>query len=837
MSPLTPFRFALREIRFRPIFAGLFAASVGAGTAGLIALAGVSGVVEKTIRAQAKELWAADITVKGSEPLLDDVQAWAAARWPGTVFARRVDTLSMAQHRPSRQTRQVTLSAVSAGYPLYGRISTASGKPFSDVLRPGTIVVADRLLGVWGINVGSSLRIGNLDLVIADSSTGRTDVPTSFFELSPTVFISLVDLAKSGLLSPGSRALNTLYLNLPPTVSHATALEEIKRRAASETTEVGGWMTDNPGLLKFLNNTLLYLDFLALLILTLGGIGSATALSAALAAGSRGLATLFALGAPRSYVLRAWLWWIFLLAGAGLLAALVIGRGLGNLLLTLFGGILPAGLLPAFPAGTLLQATLVGLGASVIFALAPLFKWSDLPPTALFSDRLPALPPRRLRTLTLAAGGTILFFLMAWAQIGRPWMALSYVAGLAAVLLLGGGLVAVVMGILRRVLLRFSSVAARLAGRGLARPGNLNDAVVFSLAVSLAVILTLFLLETNLQTNLIERFPVNAPNAFFVNVLPGQESGFSALVGKKDVRLFPLIRGRVVAVNDQPIKGIDNRALRRRGQGDRLTREFGFTFGDTLLSTDRVVEGPGLWDPALAGPQVSVFIDYKKRFGLRRGDQITISVLGRRLTATVASFRSINQSVRQPFFYFQFKPGLLDQVPHTLMGGLSLPKSELPNLQNRLAEAFPNITVIDLSDVAELTGRILGRLGRVVAALGYFGLSSGLLLLVAGLLASLASRTRDAAVFRLLGATRNQVVRIALFEYTVIGSAAALTAFVVGSSASVVLLRQAFDLSADLFPGATAALLGGSVLGTVLLSWGVTRSAFRAAPMEVLRHE
>jgi putative ABC transport system permease protein len=827
---------AVREIRHRPVFAFLFALSIAVGTASVMALAGVSGVVKKTVTAQAKDLWAADISVKGSEVILNDVQNWAGTRWSGLTFARSVDTLSMAQHRDTRRTGQVTLSAVSAGYPLYGKITTGSGRLFHSVLTPGSIVVAERLLKGWKLRVGDSLKIGALSLVIADTVVDRTDVPTSFFELSPTVFITLPDLRDSKLMAPGSRASNTLYINIPNGTDLAGTLAEVKTRASSETTEVSSWTTDNPGILKFIQRTLLYLDFLAILTLTLGGIGAATALSAALNAGQKSVGMIFALGAPRGCVYRAWLWWGGGLAVAGLTVALLLSRVLAALLLSLFGDLLPGGLLPAFPVQALLRAALVGLGSAFLFMLLPLLKLSDIAPNTILSDDVPAFPPRRLRTagvLAVAGGG---FFLLAWAQIGRPLLAFQYIAALASLIVGGGGVVVLLLGVLRRVLTRWGSTTTRLAARGLARPGNLNGAVVLSVALSLTVILTLFLLEKNLFSQIIESFPPDAPNAFFINIQPSQAETFTSITGKPHARLFPLIRGRVVAVNDVPVQEIQRRGDRGR-RGDRLTREFGFTYGEDLLPTDTLAGGSDLWDSSVQGPQVSVFEEYEKKFGIRRGDRIAVRVLGRRFEATVSSFRAINQSVRQPFFYFYFKPGLLDTVPHTLMTGLSLPKDSLPDLQNRLVDALPNVTVIDLSEVAALTGRLFHQLGGVVRALGLFGLLSGILLLLSSLLASLATRTRETALFRALGATQGQVVRVALLEYAVIAGTGALVAFLLGAAASALLLQRVFELRLTLFWVPTSLLLGGSALAIAFLSWAVTQGAFRTPPMDVLRHE
>lgn len=833
---MTPLRLAVREIKYRPLYAALFLSSIAVGTASLMALAGVSGVVKKTITAQAKELWSADITVKGSEVVLDDVEAWARQQWPTAVTTRSIDTLSMAQHLRAKRTSQVTLSAVSPAYPLYGKITTGSGRPFGSVLKPGSLVVGERLLKGWNLSIGEPLRIGGLDLTVADTVVDRTDVPTSFFELSPTVFISLSDLKESKLMAPGSRASNTFYLNLPPGTDVAAALTQVKARASSETTEVASWSTDNPGILKFIQRTILYLDFLALLTLTLGGIGAATALSAAINASQKSVGMMLALGARTAFIYRAWFWWVGLLSLAGLGVAIGASRLLASLLLSLFGDLLPGGLMPAFPIGALGRSAGVGIGAGALFAVWPLLKLKDLSPARILADDVPAPRGRSMRGAVWVSVAAVLFYLLVWAQTGRPVLAGQYVAALAATVVVGGGLVGVGMALFQKLYSWSKRLVPRLAARGLSRPGNLNNPVVLSVALSLTVLFTLILMEKNLFSQLIQSFPPDAPNAFFINIQPGQRTAFNDVTKNPGARLFPLIRGRVVAVNDVPVQQI-NRRGDRKGPGDRLTREFGFTYGQDILPTDTVVDGPALWDPAFAGPQVSVFDEYKKKFGLKRGDRIAVSVLGRRFEATISSFRAINQSVRQPFFYFYFQPGLLDNVPHTLMTGLTVPKDRLPDLQNRLAEALPNVTVIDLSDVAALTGRLFHRLGTVVKALGYFGLSAGILLLMSSLLASLASRKRESALYRALGASSGQVVAVALAEYSIIAGAGITAALVLGAGAGALLLHRVFELRLNIYPLFTVSFLGTAGLAIVLVSWIVTRSSLGRHPMDILRHE
>lgn len=827
-------RFVLREIVHRPWHAFLCAGAVAVGAATGSSLGGYAAALERAVAGQAKELWAADLTVKGSPALLERLDGWARSRWPGSSTARTQETISMVRSFDGERVAQVTLSAVPGNYPLYGEIRTASGGRLGEVLKPGAAVADGKLLSQLGLRAGDAVLIGTRAVVIAGIVARRTDVPTSFFELAPALFVSPADLAASGLLTAGSRSFNTLYVNLPPGVDPRGALPLLKAQAAEESAEVGSWATDNPGTLRFLQTTLRFLGFLGLLLLSLGGVGVATALSAALSAARRETGMLLALGAPRAWLLKAWSLWVLLLVGAGLLAATALGAAGSRFLAQLFSGW--TGLKEASPsAGAFLRAAGAALAATAVFAGAPLLALLDLPPNAVLMEDVP-LPRRPGRTAAVAAVGTFVFFLLTWSVLGRLTTAAAALAGGAALLAAAWGVSTAGLWAFQFFLGRRPGLTARLVARGLGRPGALNRAVGASLALSLGLVLGLFLLEKNLRSSLTDASPADLPNVFFINVRPGEEKAFHDAL-RRDVRLFPLIRGRVTAVNDLPVRQLQSRSDRRRGEGDRLTREFGFTFGNELLPTDRVVEGPGLWDDRIAGPQVSVFDQFKKRFGIRTGDRITVNVLGRRMTATVSSLRSINESVRQPFFYFQFKPGSLEGAPYTLMGGAHLPPGDIVPAEKRLARLMPHVTVIDLSAVAAVTGRVLGRLAAAARALGTFGALGGLLLLAADLGVTLLARTRESVLYRTLGATAGQVALVYGWEYAALGVVASTGGAFLGLAAAWGLTRWGLDLPFHAEPGLMVSLSAATAAAVVLLSFLATRRALRAAPMEVLRHE
>lgn len=827
---MTPARLALREIRRRPLRAGLFAGCVALGAAVQIGLAGFSAAALDGIRQNARELWAADVTVEGTPGLLDDVERWAAGRWPGLRRGRTVNTVSMVRAAGTDRVVSATVEGLSPGYPLYGEIATASGRPLGEALARG-VVAAPKLLTQLRLRPGDRVVVNRTPFRIADTLAARTDAPASFFEFAPSLLMDLDRLNATGLLGPGSRSLNKLYLNAPEGVGVDALVREVRVRASAETTEVRTWTTDNPGVFRFLRNTVDHLRFLALLVMVLGGVGVASALQSALGAAIPATGMMRALGAPPAYLLRQWGVWCAVLLATGLGAGLLLGRGVSHLLTRLFGDMIPVAVRVGFPGAALLESALLAGAVAALFAFLPLTRLNDIAPNVVLSwnpgfQKIPAGRAVRFALVALPV-----FFGLAVRALGRIDRAPIILAALA---LLGGGAYLLVQ--LAVTGLERSPLPGRTlerARRGLRRRGAFQTAATVSLALALSTVLALALTQKNLSEQFVKSFPDNTPNVFFMNLQKEQIPRFRGVLGL-DFRLFPLIRGRVVTVNGAPVGEV---ARRGEGDGDRLTREFGLTFGPDLLPTDTVVAGGALWDDRIAGPQVSGFIEHGKRFGLRVGDRLVFNVLGRKIEATVSSLRAIDQTVRQPFFYFYFRPGALEAVPYTLLGGVHLPSERVGEVQRALGRELPNVTTIDLTEVARLSEKVLKRLARVVNAVGAFAFGAGLLLLVSGLLATLPDRRREAALYRALGASSESVVRIFFAEFLLRGGVAAAAAGVVGGAAAVAFVRGVLDLPFR-WDGAVLAwtLLGAPVL-LALLGLAVCAPALRPPPMEVLRYE
>ena len=370
----------------------------------------------------------------------------------------------------------------------------------------------------------------------------------------------------------------------------------------------------------------------------------------------------------------------------------------------------------------------------------------------------------------------------------------------------------------------------RLVARGLERPGSGTLVTLTTLVTSLAAILALHLVELNLDRSFVRSFPADAPNVFFLDIQAAQREEFARELGAP-AEFHPIVRARVAAINGEPIDRERERASRR----DNFAREFNLTWRDTLLEDEEVYAGPGLFDPALAGPQVSVLDEVLDMRPLRLGDVITFSVGGVAVEARVASLRRRNRSSVRPFFYFVLPPALLRDAPQTIFAAARVPGGGVPALQARLVARFPNVSVVDVTETVRVLSGVMRRLSGIVRFFTWVSIAAGLLIVTSAVLATRHARLRESVYYRVLGARRRFVLRVFAAEHLALGAAAATLALAFAELAGWLVCRFAFRIDFHPFPGTLLLLAGGTAL--LVLATGLAGSlpALRVRPAVYLR--
>jgi putative ABC transport system permease protein len=418
-------------------------------------------------------------------------------------------------------------------------------------------------------------------------------------------------------------------------------------------------------------------------------------------------------------------------------------------------------------------------------------------------------------------------------------IAAIFVVAAAAVLVLLRLVAALLMAVARR-LPRPRSPVIRLALANIHRPGAITPSVVLSLGLGLALLVTVIAIDGNLRRQFLAALPDRAPSFYFVDIAATNAEKFDAFIHahapNATLDRVPMLRGRIVAANGTP-------AERLKPPPDAawvLQSDRGITYADEVPAGSRLVEGQW-WKPDYQGPPL---VSFEKRIadglGLKVGDGVTVNVLGRNFTATVANLRAVDWQSLGINFVMVFSPGSFAGAPHTHIATLTFPGGSTTvaevALLKAVAEAFPAITTVRVRDALDAVGHIVSNL--VLAIRGASGLTLFVAVLVLGgaLAAGHRHRVYDAVILKTVGATRMRLLSAYALEYLALGVATALFGVAAGSAAAAFVVTRVMNLSFVWLPGPLLLAAAGAVAATVALGLIGTFTALGQKPAPVLRN-
>jgi putative ABC transport system permease protein len=268
--------------------------------------------------------------------------------------------------------------------------------------------------------------------------------------------------------------------------------------------------------------------------------------------------------------------------------------------------------------------------------------------------------------------------------------------------------------------------------------------------------------------------------------------------------------------------------------GDR-----GITAAPTL--PDNSALASGAWWPAdYAGePLVSFEDELAHHLDLHLGDRITVSVLGRSITARLANTRRLEWASLSINFVMVFSPNTIAGAPYSLLSTVALhnggDRVSEAKLLKAVVDAFPTATVVRVKDVLATVGDLVGSLIVAVRAAASITLLSVVLVLSGALASGHRRRLYDAVLLKTLGATRARVLAAFVAEYALIGVATALFALLAGSAAAAGVLHAILDVPPVFDLGLAVATVLAALVFTIGLGLAATYTALGAKAGPVLR--
>ena len=841
-------RMAGRELRASWRRLVFFFVCVAVGVGAIVALRSLIQSVGATMTAETRALTAADILITSGQPWSEEVSAIIDGTLGGELEFERtssIETATMARPADPTKTvaRVVELRGVQAAFPFYGELVLQDELAYQHgLLAGGGALVRPELLTQLDVAIGDEIIIGDGTFEIRGVILREPGGQLGAFSFGPRVLVDYDDLQATGLLAFGTRAERQLLIRVPE-ARIEPLVEQLREPLRDAFVRVRSYRQTEDRIAANMRRAENYLSLIGFVVVILGGIGVWSVTRVFVQQRVRSVAILKCLGATSHQVLAIYVMQMVALGvGGSMLGVVLAGSALALIPASLAEqAAVAAGLGDmsyGLTASAVAQGVGVGVVVSLLFALGPLLEMRAIKPLALLRWGIVTTPARDW------VQGVVVVVLTAVLVVLASWQAASWQVGLW---LCGGfALVAVVLHLVGQGLVRViqpigatGRFALRHAVLNLARPGNQTRVILLSVGLGSFFIIGIHAVQANLLGAFALEIRDDTPDMFLLDIQQDQVAGVGSMLAQRVGHVpsfLPVLRARVTGVTGQRTTLETVREVRRRGVG----REYTVTYRDHLEENERVVTGE-FWGPdASDQAEVSVEESVRDRLDLVLGDTIRFDILGREIRATVSSVRTVDwDDSRSGGFMFLFRPGVLEQAPHSAIAFLRGPPETLARarLQRDLVADFPNVSVIDGLEVIATIRRILDYVTLAISIVGGIALLSGVLILVGSVAMTKFQRRYETAIFKTLGATTRTIVLMLVLEYGLLGTLAGL----VGSVGALALTwgLTEFLLEINWTPAPLVNLAGLGLTALVVAIVGVTASldVLRQKPMATLRAE
>jgi putative ABC transport system permease protein len=803
--------------------------------------------VRQALQQQAQSLIGADLRITSTRTFSPSYSQLAKARGLQAVQSRTFP--SMVSH--GEQVLLSEIQAVEAGYPLRGKIEVDDGAGSTPslalplpggenaVVGRGTVWVDERLLRRLDMQVGDEVGIGAQRFTVAARIVKDIDQSIGFASFAPRVMMNDADLASTGLLQEGSRI--SYRLMFAGDAAQVKALRAALQDKLSGNEKMEDVRDARPEIRMALERAEHFLGLAALTAAILAGAAMALAARHFVLRHLDGCAVMRCLGAQQGQVLWLFLYQFILLGVVAVLLGGLLGYATQTVLVESIASMRDAAL-PQPSVLPLLKAAASGFALLLGFAFLPLLQLRKVSPLRVLRREMGA--PEASAWLIYGLALLVLAGLFLW-HAGSLKLGLAVLGGLLAGLLIFGGLAWVLLHGLARNAYFFQS-HWRHAFNNLARHGRSAAVQVVALSLGGMALLVLTLVRADLLQSWQGKLPPDAPNRFVVNIQPDQIQPVQEFFSKRALpvpELQPMVRGRLIAINDRAINGDSYPDPRARAL---VEREFNLSYMEQMPAWNTLVAGQW-WanSPAKSNPpmpplsggsragELSVEEGIAKTLGIHLGDTLTYDVAGSSFTARVTSLRKVQWDSMKVNFFVITTPELLRDFSASYLSSFYLPK-DLVRAGDELSREFPNILLIDTGAVIAQVRNIMDQIAQAVSAVFLFTLLSGIAVLYAALLSTQDERSHEAAILRTLGADSRYLRRLHLSEFAVLGGLSGLFAAAGAELLGWVLARFVLEIpwQADIsiwFIGC-----GGGMAGVMLAGWLATRQLVMRPPLRIL---
>lgn len=812
-------RLALRELRSG--FSGfhVFIACVALGVMVITAVGALTDSLRRGVEQQGELLLGGDVRLsRAHRPAEVDERAWLGSQGR---LAEMATMRTMARRVDGEDQALAELKGVDAAYPLVGAVQLQDGAEFATAIHDeGGAVVAPILLERLGLNIGDNLSLGSITVPITGIVEDEPDSLTDNLTYGPRVFVSLETMQRTGLVQLGSLVRWRYALKLSEGRASEEQLARFRDQLASALPESGFTVRDrrdpSPRVTRSLERLRQFLTLLGLTALLVGGVGVANAVATFIDRRRKVIATFKSLGATSGMIFGVFLTQVLLIAAIGVMIGLVLGFLVPVIANALYGDALPIQATVTISPWSIVSAAVYGFLVALVFTLWPLGRAELVRAGVLFRDEVaPEQVQPRPRVMVLTGAAVAALVLLAVLSSDSRWIAIYFCLGLVGVFALFAGLGMLVTRLARRMpRSRIPEIA--LAVGNLGAPGGLTRSIVLSLGAGLSLLVAVALTDSSIVRELTTHLPETSPTYFVLDVGKDDAAEFRQLVQRvapgSEIHDAPMLRGRLVELGGRPVSEIKAAPEAQWV----LTGDRGLTYSEAVPEGSRVVAGEW-WPPDYAGePLVSFEAELAGHLGVGLGDAVTVNVLGRNVTARIASLREVKWESLAINFVMVFSPNALQAAPHNLLATVTLPPdadlAKDAELARAISNTFPSATAIRVKDAIDAFNEVFEQVMTAVRVAGSITLLAGALVLAGALATAQRRRIKQAVILKTLGAIRRRILVSHFVEYAVLAAATAAAAVLLGTISAWIVVTRIMEIDFTFSSTAVTGALGLALL-------------------------
>ncbi|MCG8640802.1 MAG: FtsX-like permease family protein [Desulfobacterales bacterium] len=788
-------RLGFKELKKNRGFALFFTLNLTLGLAGFIAIHSFGRSLNSHLDANLKEILTADMVISSNKALEpENLARIDRVLGPEKSQARLISFYTMV--RAGSSTRLMRVMAIDDAYPLYGGFSLENDSTPDALQRnPDVFITRDSAYALGIREPNRPVTLGETVFNVRDFILSDPDRSLTALELAPKIYMGIDRLAGTGLIQFGSRVWYSRYYRFGPETDVPGLVQRLRSEFAAaypdqQRVNIYDSRDVNQNLGRLTGYFTGYMGLVSVVTLFLAGIATAYLFRGYLDLKQQEIAVLMSIGARRREI---WLYISFQLILLGALAA-VLATLLSLVLVpafpVIFQGLIPDQVSLRTDPVTVFLALGLGMAGSQIFCLPVFVQIFNIKPLMLLR-KMPSVPRHRFQNrIRRTAGvfpGLIAFLLISVYAAGDLKTGIIFVSGFTVALTL----LSVAGWILLSACNRLSNTrnpARKIAFRNLYRNKWASLSCFVTIAMGVFLISLIPQVQKGLQDEIVRPEGLKIPVFFLVDIQEEQKMAFIEFMNGNQgeiANLSPMVRGRIMTKNRQPFHDEPPRSgARPRGTGRRL--EFNFSFRTDLDKSETIVRGQPLseepWDYTSQQPfEISVEASFAERYRIEMDDLLEFEIQGIPFTGRVKNFRKVRWNSFQPNFFLLFQNGVLNDAPKTYLSAVSgVPADKRQALKNKIADAFPNVSVIDVTRMAGTLLDITDKLSLSIRFMAWLAIAAGLISIFSIARHEARKNKNQINLLKVLGSGFPDIRAITLIEFGFIGFTASF--FAVGLS-------------------------------------------------------